>query len=277
MVRSLYTAASGMMAQQTQVDVISNNLANVNTTGYKTETATFKSLLYQDLQAKTTTANGEFKPVSAQVGLGSRVASITSQYVQGSANATDKTTDFMINGDGFFAVMDISGTVNYTRNGNFIFAQGVDGSMLCTMDGYPVLDVDGMPIVLGELPDGEGTYLPSQISVDADGNLCYPDEANNPAPIGIKVGLFQFSNPAGLEKVGGTYLQESEASGVALSEEYDVVGKRSTIKQGYLEASNVNVATEMVNLITAQRAYELCSKAITTSDTMMEQANNLKR
>ncbi|MBQ4284755.1 MAG: flagellar hook-basal body protein, partial [Lachnospira sp.] len=184
MVRSLYTAASGMMAQQTQVDVISNNLANVNTTGYKTETATFKSLLYQDLQAKTTTANGEFKPVSAQVGLGSRVASITSQYVQGSANATDKNTDFMINGDGFFAVLDISGTVNYTRNGNFLFAMGPsDGatgdadnevSMLCTMDGYPVLDIDGMPIVLGEIPDGSGKkYLPSQISIDADGNLCY--------------------------------------------------------------------------------------------------------
>lgn len=277
MVRSLYTAASGMMAQQTQVDVISNNLANVNTTGYKTETATFKSLLYQDLQAKTTTANGENKPVSAQVGLGSRVASITSQYVQGSANSTDKNTDFMINGDGFFAVMDISGTINYTRNGNFLFAIGTEGSMLCTTDGYPVLDVDGMPIVLGELPDGSGTYLPSQITVDADGNLCYPDESNNPAPIGIKVGLFQFSNPSGLAKVGNSYLQETEASGVALNEEYDEVGMRSTIKQGYLEASNVNVATEMVNLITAQRAYELCSKAITTSDTMMEQANNLKR
>ncbi len=277
MVRSLYTAASGMMAQQTQVDVISNNLANVNTTGYKTETATFKSLLYQDLQAKTTTANGENKPVSAQVGLGSRVASITSQYVQGSANATDKSTDFMINGDGFFAVMDISGTVNYTRNGNFIFAIGTEGSMLCTMDGYPVLSSEGAPIVLGEIPNGEGTYLPSEITVDADGNLCYPDESNNPAPIGIKVGMFQFSNPSGLTKVGNSYLQESEASGVALNEEYDEVGQRSTIKQGYLEASNVNVATEMVNLITAQRAYELCSKAITTSDTMMEQANNLKR
>lgn len=277
MMRSLYTAASGMMSQQTQVDVISNNLANVNTTGYKTETTTFKSLLYQDLQAKTTTANGEFKPVSAQVGLGSRVAAITSQYVQGSANATDNPTDMMINGKGFFAVMNLDGGINYTRNGNFFFARGTEGAMLCTADGYPVLSTDNQPIVLGTMPDSDEKYQPSQISIDTDGNLCYPDDSNNPQPIGIKIGLFQFSNPSGLSKVGNSYLEETDASGVALNEEYDEVGVRSTIKQGYLEASNVNVATEIVNLITAQRAYELCSKAITTSDTMMEQANNLKR
>lgn len=276
MMRSLYTAASGMMSQQTQVDVISNNLANVNTTGYKTETTTFKSLLYQDLQARTTTANGEFKPVSAQVGLGSRVAAITSQYVQGSANATDNNTDMMINGKGFFAVMNLNGGVYYTRNGNFLFAEGTEGAMLCTSDGYPVLDTEGQPIVLGAMDNGE-SYLPSQISIDSDGNLCYPDESNNPQPIGIKIGLFQFSNPSGLSKVGNSYLEETDASGIPLNEEYDEVGVKSTIKQGYLEASNVNVATEIVNLITAQRAYELCSKAITTSDTMMEQANNLKR
>lgn len=276
MMRSLYTAASGMMSQQTQVDVISNNLANVNTVGYKTESTTFKSLLYQDLQARTTTANGEFKPVSAQVGLGSRVAAITSQYVQGSANATDNNTDMMINGKGFFAVMNLNGGVYYTRNGNFLFAEGTEGAMLCTSDGYPVLNTEGQPIVLGAMENGE-SYMPSQISIDADGNLCYPDESGNPQPIGIKIGLYQFSNPSGLSKVGNSYLEETDASGIPLNEEYDEVGKKSTIKQGYLESSNVNVATEIVNLITAQRAYELCSKAITTSDTMMEQANNLKR
>ena len=113
--------------------------------------------------------------------------------------------------------------------------------------------------------------------MDGDGNLCYPDEEGNAQTIGIKIGLFQFSNPSGLTKVGSSYLQESEASGAALNEDYDDVGLKSSLKQGYLEGSNVNVATEMVNLITAQRAYQLCSKAITTSDTMMEQANNLKR
>lgn len=271
MVRSLYSAASGMIAQQTNVDVISNNLANVNSTGYKSESASFKSLLYQDLQARTTSANGEQKPVSAQVGLGSRISAVTSHYTQGSANATDSTTDFMINGDGFFAVQDLDGSTMYTRNGGFLFAVAQDGFMLSTAEGYPVLSSDGSPIVLSS------EYNSAKVTVDGEGNLCYPDETNNPAPMGIKIALFQFTNPSGLEKVGSSYLKESEASGVPLNEDYDDVGAKSKIKQGYLEASNVNVATEMVNLITAQRAYELCSKAITTSDTMMEQANNLKR
>lgn len=143
--------------------------------------------------------------------------------------------------------------------------------MLCTAEGYPVLSSDGTEIVLS------GDYQTGKISIDGNGNLLYPDETNNPAPIGIKIGLYQFSNPAGLDKIGGSYLAETDASGAALNEDYDAVGKTSSLKQSYLEASNVQVATEMVNLITAQRAYELCSKAITTSDTMMEQANNLKR
>ena len=126
MVRSLYSAASGMMAQQTNVDVISNNLANVNTVGYKAESVGFKSLLYQDLQARTTSANGEYKPVSAQVGLGSRVSAITSHYTQGPANATESTTDFLIQGDGFFAVMGVDGGTYYTRNGNFLFARSTE-------------------------------------------------------------------------------------------------------------------------------------------------------
>ena len=271
MVRSLYSAASGMIAQQTNVDVISNNLANVNSTGYKSESASFKSLLYQDLQARTTSANGEQKPVSAQVGLGSRVSAVTSHYIQGSANATDSTTDFMINGDGFFAVQDLDGSTLCTRNGGFLFSVAQDGFMLSTAEGYPVLSSVGSPIVLSS------EYNSAKVTVDGEGNLCYPDETNNPAPMGIKIALFQFTNPSGLEKIGSSYLKESEASGVPLNEDYDDVGAKSKIKQGYLEASNVNVATEMVNLITAQRAYELCSKAITTSDTMMEQANNLKR
>lgn len=270
MLRSLYTAASGMMSQQTNVDVISNNLANVNTVGYKSQSTEFKTLLYQDLQPRTTSANGESKPVGAQVGLGSRVSAITSHYTQGSPNATDNTSDFMIDGAGFFAVQNLDGGVYYTRNGNFLFAEGTTGSVLCTSDGYQVLSADGAPIVLEE------QYEPGKISVDAEGNLCYPDETNNPAPIGIQIGIFQFSNPSGLNKVGGSYLEESAASGVPLNEAYDDVNK-SKLKQGFLESSNVNVATEIVNLITAQRAYELCSKAITTSDTMMEQANNLKR
>ena len=148
MMRSLWTAASGMMAQQTSVDTISNNLANVNTVGYKSESTEFKSLLYQNLQAKTTSANGENKPVSAQVGLGSRVVSVTSHYTQGAMNASESSTDFAINGDGFFAVQNENGDTVYTRNGNFYFSTATEGMMLCTADGYPVLSTDGQPIVL---------------------------------------------------------------------------------------------------------------------------------
>lgn len=272
MMRSLWTAASGMMAQQTSVDTIANNLANVNTTGYKSESTEFKSLLYQDLQPKTTSANGENKPVGAQVGLGTRVASITSRYTQGQFQDTGRQTDFAISGEGFFAVSNIDGETVYTRNGNFNFSTYENDSvMLCTADGYSVLSAEGEPIIFSN------EYKVSDISIDTDGNVLYPDENNNPAFTGYKIGLFQFSNPAGLDKLGGNYLKETAASGMALNEDYDDVSKKSQLRQSYLEMSNVNVATEMVNLITAQRAYELCSKAITTSDTMMEQANALKR
>ncbi len=277
MVRSLYTAATGMMAQQTNVDTIANNISNVNTVGYKEEVTSFKSLLYQNLRTRTTSANGEEKPVPAQVGLGARVSAITSLYTQGALNASDSNTDFAISGDGFFAVENPNpneeGTnaIMYTRNGNFQFALANDGVMLATSEGYPVVSADGQPITFG------ADYDATKLTIDSDGNILYPDEQNNPQLTGIKIGLFQFSNPSGLDKVGGTYMTQSDASGVALNEDTDNVARRSVLKQNYLEASNVNVATEMVNLITAQRAYELCSKAITTSDTMMEQANNLKR
>ena len=140
MMRSLWTAASGMMSQQTSVDTIANNLANVNTVGYKQEQTQFKSLLYQNLQAKTTSANGENKPVGAQVGLGSRVSAVTSIYTQGALNATDSKTDFAINGDGFFAVRNTNTDETvYTRNGHFTWATATEGVMLSTSEGYPVL------------------------------------------------------------------------------------------------------------------------------------------
>jgi len=269
--RSLWTAASGMIAQQTNVDTIANNLANVNTTGYKAETAEFKSLLYQTLQTKTTTANGEQKPISAQVGLGTRTSSITSKYTTGNFSSTGNNTDFAINGDGFFAVNDVNGDICYTRNGSFNWAISENGFMLANADGLPVLDSNGQAIEL------EGDYNSSLLSITADGELCYPDEANNPASLGITIGLFQFSNPAGLEKIGGSLLKETENSGMPINEMENDNIKKSTISQGYLEMSNVSVADEMVNLIVAQRAYELNSKAIVASDEMLQQANNLRR
>ena len=272
MVRSLWTAATGMIAQQNNVDTIANNLANVNTTGYKTETNEFKSLLYQTLQTKTTTANGEHKPISAQVGLGVRNASITSQFSNGALLESESTTSFGIQGKGFFSVLGNDGETYYTRDGEFNFSLNAGGGLaLANSDGLPVLDTTGKPIVIN------GNYIANRITVSADGQILYPDEQNNPQPIGMAIGLTQFQNPKGLEKVGDSLYAVTAASGQPMNEETNANLEKSVIRQGYLEGSNVQVADEMVNLIVAQRAYELNSKAITTTDDMMGIANQLKR
>lgn len=272
MQRALWTAASGMIAQQTNVDTIANNLANVNSTGYKTEKAEFKSLLYQTLQTKTTTANGENKPISAQVGLGVRNASIESNFTQGIMTETQDMTDFCIEGEGFFGIRGADGELYYTRNGKFNFSVNGNGGMTLTNDaGCAVLDSNGNPIELGP------AYQMSEVTISTDGKICYPDENNNPQPIGINIGLFQFNNPSGLTKTSGTMYQESEASGPVMNELDLNLNQRSLVHQGYLEGSNVQVADEMVNLIVAQRAYEMNSKAIQAADEMMGQANSLRR
>ena len=186
--------------------------------------------------------------------------------------ASDSDTAFAIDGKGFFAVRGEDGATYYTRNGNFGFSLGTNGGLvLSNTDGLPVLSSTGAPIVLGS------EYVASKITVTADGQLCYPDETNNPQPIGITIGVYQFSNPAGLEKQGDTLYGVTAASGAALNEATNDNLDRSRVVQGYLEGSGVQVATEMVNMIVAQRAYEMNSKAITTSDEMMQIANNLKR
>lgn len=272
MVRSLWSAASGMLAQQTNVDTIANNLANVNTTGYKSQQNQFKSLLYQNLQTKTTSANGETKPVGAQVGLGVRSAAITSIFEQGELTATENDTDFAIVGDGFFAVRGEDGQTYYTRNGSFVWAINNNGGVTLTnSDGLPVLSSTGAPISLGS------NYMASRIEIDSDGAICYPDANNNLKPIGPRIGIYQFRNPSGLEREGDSLYSVTAASGAVINESTATGIQKSLIRQGYLEASNVQVADEMVNLIVAQRAYELNSKAITTTDTMMGQANQLKQ
>lgn len=271
MVRSLWTAASGMIAQQNNVDTISNNLANVNTVGYKTEVAEFKSLLYQDLQSKTTSANGETKPISAQVGLGVRNSSITSIFKQGNFYESTNDLAFAISGNGFFGIKGEDGNTHYTRNGNFCLAEYGEGLALTTTDGLLVLDDKGKEITFGN------DIVASKLSVTANGEICYPDEMNNPKPMGINIGLWQFNNPAGLVKIGDSMFSQSEASGEAMNESTTLTLAKSDLRQGYLEGSNVQVVDEMVNLIVAQRAYELNSKAIQASDEMMSQANQLRR
>ena len=272
MVRSLWSAATGMNAQQTNVDTIANNLANVNSAGYKAQNAQFKSLLYQTLQTKTTTANGDPKPTTSQVGLGVRTSSINNIFTQGSLLDSQSDTAFAIAGDGFFAVRGNDGQTYYTRNGDFTWAIGTNGGMTLTnQDGLPVLNTEGRPIAL------DRSYIANRLSVSQDGEVCYPDENNNAQPIGIIIGLYQFNNAGGLERVGDTLFAATDASGAPLNEATNGNVQPSKVIQGYLEGSNVSVADEMVNLIVAQRAYEMNSKAITTSDSMMDTANNLKR
>ncbi len=281
MLRSLWTGASGMIAQQTSVDTISNNLANVNTVGYKKETVEFRSLLYQKLQTETTDHNGDPKPVIGQVGSGVRTGAITSRFTQGNLTQTDEPFDLAIDGEGFFAVQTPNGETAYTRNGSLLFAIASDGLALTNSEGYPLLDTTGTPIVL------PGTTDVSKISIDVDGKVIEavdePYEAadgttkyNTEHVTRAQLGIVQFNNPSGLMKVSGSMYQESLASGEPRMEVEDEVLKRSVIRSGYLEASNVQTVDEIVNLIVSQRAYEMNSKVITASDQMLQQANNLR-
>ena len=271
MVRSLWTAATGMIAQQTNLDTIANNLANVNTQGYKTQVNEFKTQLYQTLQTETTSANGEQKPISAQVGLGTRNSAISTIFKQGSMIASESDTAFALDGKGFFGVRGEDGNTYYTRNGNFLFTLASNGNMLATTDGNPVLSTTGQPIILNN------NYILSKITVTSDGQLCYPDAKNNPQPIGINIGVFQFNNPNGLERLADSLYAQTAASGQPINEATNNNVAKTKVLQNYLEGSNVQVADEMVNMIVAQRAYELNSKAITASDEMLQQANNLRR
>ncbi len=279
MMRSLWTAASGMLAQQTNLDTISNNLANVNTAGYKKDTVEFKSLLYQTLQSTSTNNAGENKPVPAQVGLGTRTASITTVFSQGGLQETPNDTYMAIEGSGFFKVRDKDGNICYTRDGSFNVQPVEGGTMLCTAEGYPVLDQNNNPIVI------PSEYRTDDFTVDTDGNIFVAGANGDKIPLTAmmdgqpynqQIGLVQFNNPAGLNSVGGNLYEATIASGQPLEESTNAALKKSLVHQGYIEMSNVQVADEMVNMIVAQRAYEMNSKAIQASDEMLQQANNLR-
>lgn len=271
MMRSLWTAASGMNAQQLNVDTISNNISNVNTTGYKKERLEFKSLLYQTMQRASLDEADTGKPVNLQVGLGVKPIATSRIFSQGNLERTENKTDVAIEGQGFFMIRSGEDEVTYSRDGNFKVSVNGDGqNNLVTSEGYYVLSTDGEPI-----------NIPSTVAVDdiiiaQDGSVAYTDENGEQQNLGVKLGIVQFPNPQGLEAIGGNLYAKTSASGEPILE-IDGGVKLSTIAQGFREMANVNIADEMVNLIVAQRAYELNSKAITTSDEMLQQANNLKR
>lgn len=266
MVRALWTASSGMKAQQFNVDVISNNLSNVNTTGYKKDRAEFKDMLYETLTRADVLGN-EGRPVNLQVGHGTVTAATSKSFQMGNLERTDNPLDFAIDGDGFFMIAGRGGEIVYTRDGSFKISVTDIGNMLTTADGYPVLDENGMEIIID--------VDVSKLSVGENGELSYTDEEGVVISMGQRLGLVKFPNRYGLESVGSNNYAITPASGQPVPDEQ--MGRRSNIRQNFLESSNVQVVEEMVKLIVAQRAYEINSKAIQSADDMLGIANNLKR
>ena len=262
MIRSLFTAATGMGAMQQNISVIANNLANVNTLGFKRSRAEFQDLLYQTFRIPgTQTPNGTQVPVGIQVGMGSKLAAVSKLFTQGDFQQTQNELDMAIQGKGFFQVLQADGTVAFTRQGTFRLDSN---GQLVTADGEPMdppITIPSDTMLLSISQSGE-------ISVTQPG-------ANTPNIVG-RIELANFINPAGLISMGRGIYKESDASGPPL------IGtpgdnELGTLQQGFVESSNVNVVEELTNMILAQRAYELNSKAITTSDEMLQTANNTKR
>jgi len=259
MFRGMFSAATGMGAQQLRLDIIANNLANVNTTGFKKNRGDFEDLMYQTLkQAGGELPGGGSVPVGQQIGLGVRPVGISKVFSQGDYVHTENELDLAIEGKGFFKIMS-NGIEYYTRAGSFKIDK--DG-FLTTASGDRLQPEFSMP--------PETVY----VTVDNYGNITAFGPSGEELATG-EIPLYTFPNQAGLYSVGRNLFQTTEASGDPLEGQAGVDGV-GTLAQGYLEISNVNVVEEMVNMIIAQRAYELNSKAIQTADAMMERAYHLK-
>ena len=261
MLKSLYTAASGMTAQQLNVDNIANNLANVNSPGFKRSRIEFQDLIYQTLRQAAPTTQGTVVPSDLQIGGGTRAIASLKDFEQGDALRTGNPLDIMIRGDGFFEVMMPDGQVSYTR----------DGSWKISADGK-IVNADGLPFEPPlEIPEDATSVL-----VNSEGQV-FVQTATSPEPTEVgQIELARFINPAGLESLGKNLFAGTVSSGdpIISTPGKDGLG---TLDQGYLENSNVKVVDEMISLITAQRAYELNSKAVRTAEDMLSVAINLKR
>lgn len=254
---ALWAAKTGLDAQQTQMTVTANNLANVNTTGFKKSRAVFDDLLYQNLsQVGANTSQNTQAPTGLNLGTGVRVVATEKNYTQGSVNNTGNSLDLAIQGRGFFQVLQPSGQVAYTRDGSFqLNAQG----QLVTSAGYQV-----QPAIT--IPTGA-----QSITIGSDGTVSV-QLANQSAPQTVgTLQLADFINPAGLQDIGGNLAVESAASGTAVTGNAGLNGM-GTVLQGSVEASNVNVVEELVNMIETQQAYEMNSRAVETTDQMLTYA-----
>lgn len=257
---SLYSAATGMESQQLNLNTIANNLANVNTPGFKRSKIEFQDLLYQKptRASGADSGGGNIVPTGVEVGNGARVAATSKVFTQGQLTNTGEKFDIAIQGDGFFEVQRPDGTIGYTRDGAFkLNAQG------------QVVTVDGRPVLSGfqQVPAG------ADITIAENGQVTVQSASGSQT---YRLTLTRFANPSGLRSLGGNLYEETAASGTPESGNPGEQSFGSTI-QGYIESSNVNIVEEMVNLITAQRAYEINSKSIQSSDEMMQNVVNMKR
>jgi flagellar basal-body rod protein FlgG len=260
MLRSLYSSASGMQSQQLNLDVISNNLANVNTSGFKKSKIEFQDLLYQTYRAPgADQGGGNLLPTGMHVGHGSRAVATSKIFTTGDFTHTGEQLDLAIQGDGFFEVQLPDGTRAYTR----------DGALKRAADGR-ITTSDGLVVQSGFQPIPTGT---TDITVSPNGDVSTRGSNGSQT---FKVSLVRFANPAGLESVGRNLYRETGASGTP---EIGNAGENGfgSMEQGYLEMSNVKVVEEMVNLIIAQRAYEVNAKSVQAADEMMQLSNNLRR
>ncbi len=256
MIRSLYTASTGMFAQQINMDNIANNISNVNTTGFKKNRVAFEDLLYSRLPAPR---SGPAE-TTLQLGSGVRVVATIRDFSDGGVLHTSQLLDVALNGDGFLAV-SIDGRTAYTRSGSL----QVSGNRLVTSSGHPVLDTRGREITIGNDI--------SQVEIDENGNVTgFSVNSGTPRNLG-QIGVARVPNQHSMRAIGGNLFVSDEPLDIGEPGR----NERARLMPGFLEMSNVQVVEEMVNLITAQRAYEVGSKAIQASDEMLQQANNLRR
>jgi len=261
MIKALYSAGSGMVAQQMSIDNIANNLANASTTGFKARRTQFQDLLYQSyLQPGAAAGSQTIVPSGLQLGLGTRPSANSIIFTQGNFTETDNPLDLVISGKGFFQIQTPSGQTAYTRSGNFQL--NATGSMV---------DANGNPLQ----PQITLPATAQSITIAADGTVSYTQPGQNAAQTAGQIQLANFVNPGGLNSMGNGLFMPTDASGdpiVGVPGGSDGVG---TLQQGYLESSNVSVVEEFINMISSQRAYEANSKVVKAADEMYQQVNNI--
>jgi flagellar basal-body rod protein FlgG len=260
MFRSLHIAASGMSAQETKLDVVANNLANSNTTGYKRQEAEFEDLLYQNVRGTSPTAGGAQQPVGTQVGSGARVLATPRSFGQGALLQTGNPLDVAIEGNGFLQVQRPTGEMGYTRAGTLkLDAQG----RMVTSDGLPIEPNINIPANA------------TQVNIGSDGTVSVVQPGSTTPNVVGQLQLATFPNPAGLNSLGHNLYEASASSGDVILGQPGKDG-RGTMMQGSLESSNVEVVDEMIGLIRTQRAYEINSKVVQAADEMLRNATSMR-